>query len=74
MLTVYSKNNCMQCKMTKKFLKDKGVSFKEINVDEDLQGLNKLISLNLSSVPLVFNEREDIIAIGFQPHKLKEVI
>lgn len=74
MLKVYTKNNCMQCNMTKKFLKDKGVKFTEINVDDDLQGLNKLIELNLRSVPVVFNEREDVIAIGFQPHKLKEVI
>ncbi|ABF38174.1 Glutaredoxin [Streptococcus pyogenes MGAS10750] len=27
MITVYSKNNCMQCKMTKKFLEQHGANF-----------------------------------------------
>ncbi|TVX15250.1 NrdH-redoxin, partial [Streptococcus pneumoniae] len=33
MVTVYSKNNCVQCKMTKRFL-DNNVSYREINLDE----------------------------------------
>ena len=33
-ITLFSKNNCMQCKMTKKFLEQNGADFEEINVDE----------------------------------------
>ena len=32
MITIYSKPNCMQCEFSKKYLNDKGVEFKEINV------------------------------------------
>ena len=34
MVTVYSKNNCVQCKMTKRFLDSNNVAYHEINLDE----------------------------------------
>ena len=32
-ITLFSKNNCMQCKMTKKFLEKEGADFEEINIE-----------------------------------------
>ena len=32
-VVVYTKNNCMQCKMTKRFLSENGVEFEERNID-----------------------------------------
>ncbi|WP_330847390.1 glutaredoxin domain-containing protein, partial [Streptococcus suis] len=34
MVTIYSKNDCVQCKMSKKFLDQHSVDYKEINLDE----------------------------------------
>jgi hypothetical protein len=34
MITIYSKNDCVQCKMTKKFLDQHKVEYNEINLDE----------------------------------------
>ena len=34
MVTIYSKNNCVQCKMTKRFLDTNHVEYREINLDE----------------------------------------
>ena len=34
MVTVFSKNNCVQCKMTKRFLEQHNVNFVEHNIDE----------------------------------------
>ena len=34
MVTIYSKNNCVQCKMTKRFLDSNNVAYREINLDE----------------------------------------
>ena len=34
MVTVYSKNNCVQCKMTKRFLDSNNIAYREINLDE----------------------------------------
>jgi len=36
MVTVYSKNNCVQCKMTKRFLDSNNVAYREINLDAQL--------------------------------------
>ena len=34
MLTIYSKNNCPQCKMVKRWLDNKNVEYNEINIEE----------------------------------------
>lgn len=73
MINVYSKNNCIQCKQTKLWLKNHGVVFHEINVDEDLSALEYLISVNLRTLPVVFKD-DELIAMGFQPHKLETLL
>ena len=39
MVTVYSKTKCVQCEMTKEFLKQHNVEFEEINVEENEEAL-----------------------------------
>lgn len=73
MIKIYTKNNCMPCKMTKQWLKNNGVDFKEVNVEEDLEAFNKLVEMNLRTLPVVFKEYE-LIAMGFQPQNLKGLI
>ena len=43
MVTVYSKNNCMQCKMVKKWLSEHEIAFDEINIDEQPEIDEKVI-------------------------------
>ena len=61
-ITLFSKNNCMQCKMTKKFLEKEGADFEEINIDEQPEKIDYVKSLG------------DIVFSGFQPAKLKEIL
>lgn len=49
-ITLFSKNNCMQCKMTKKFLEKEGADFEEINIDEQPE---KSITLKASVLLLL---------------------
>lgn len=72
MITVYSKNNCMQCKMTKKFLEQNGASYQEINIDEKPEKVEYVKSLGFASAPVI--ESGDVVFSGFQPTKLKELI
>lgn len=72
MITVYSKNNCMQCKMTKKFLEQNGADFQEINIDEHPEKIDYVKSLGFSSAPVI--ESNELVFSGFQPAKLKEII
>ena len=44
MIKVYSKPDCMPCKMTKKYLTEHNIPFEDVNVEEDeaaLEGLKK---------------------------------
>lgn len=71
-ITVFTKNNCMPCKMTKKFLTENGVDFEEINIEEHPEKIEYVKSLGFSSAPVI--EAGDIVFSGFQPSKLKELI
>lgn len=73
MINIYTKNNCIQCKQTKLWLKNHSIGYHEINVDEDLSVLEYLISVDLRTLPVVFKD-DEVIAMGFQPHKLKELV
>lgn len=72
MVTVYSKNNCMQCRMVKKFLNDKGVEFTEINIDEQPDKIDYLKALNYSTVPVTFFGEQCFA--GFAPTEIRKVV
>lgn len=67
---VYSKNNCMQCKMTKKYLDEHQILYQEINIDEQPVARQKLVELGYRSVPVTFFK--DMVVAGFAPNKLKQ--
>lgn len=71
-ITIFSKNNCMQCKMTKKLLDKEGADYQEINIDERPEMIDYVKDLGFSAAPVV--KAGDIIFSGFQPAKLKEII
>lgn len=63
----------MPCKMTKNWIKNNNLNYKEFNVDDDLEAYNYLLTNNLRTLPVVFKDAE-LIAMGFQPHNLKELV
>lgn len=71
-ITVFSKNNCMQCKMTKKFLDQNGADFEEINIDEKPEKIEYVKNLGFSAAPVI--EAGNVVFSGFQPSKLKELV
>ncbi|HFH8586571.1 TPA: glutaredoxin-like protein NrdH [Streptococcus agalactiae] len=71
-ITVFSKNNCMQCKMTKKFLDQHGADFEEINIDEKPEKIEYVKNLGFSAAPVI--EAGNVVFSGFQPSKLKEFV
>ncbi|MGT2744974.1 glutaredoxin-like protein NrdH [Streptococcus phocae subsp. phocae] len=72
MITLYSKNNCMPCKMTKKFLEQHQADFQEINLDEHPEKIDHVRGLGFTSAPII--ESDDVVFSGFQPAKLKELL
>ncbi|MFZ2571421.1 MAG: glutaredoxin-like protein NrdH, partial [Streptococcus suis] len=67
MVTIYSKNDCVQCKMTKKFLDQYNVEYNEINLDEQPEFIDHVKGLGFSAAPVI--ETENDVFSGFQPGK-----
>ena len=71
-ITLFSKNNCMQCKMTKNFWKRKVlISKKSISMNNQKK-IDYVKSLGFTAAPVI--EAGDIVFSGFQPAKLKEIL
>lgn len=72
-ITLYTRNQCMQCKMTKRYLHSHHIDFHEINIDEQPQAIDQLRKQGFVSVPLLFIGEEAPI-VGFQPDALKKLV
>jgi len=72
MVTVYSTPTCPWCQKVKKYLDSNNIEYEDINVQEDLQGREDMISLsNQQSVPVI-NANGEVI-IGFDKEKLDKL-
>lgn len=65
MIKVYSKPNCKQCEFAKKYLRDKGVEFKEIDVLQDEEALTMLRDNGYAQMPVV--DIDGVKHTGFRP-------
>ncbi|MFK8242835.1 glutaredoxin domain-containing protein [Facklamia sp. 252] len=73
-ITVYTKDNCIQCYHTKKFLDDNEIPYSLINVTNDEAVKNDLKEHKFGSVPVVVPGSFDKAWAGFQPDRLKELV
>jgi glutaredoxin-like protein NrdH len=66
-ITVYTKNGCPQCDMTKNVLDGEEIDYVALNVDEDQEARSYVIeTLRLSSMPVVVIEGQEPFT-GFRP-------
>ena len=76
-ITVYSRSNCVQCSMTKKYLSNHNARFEEVNLEEDELALEAAKDLGYRSAPVVFvrypSGAESHWA-GFNPSRLKDFV
>ncbi|ABK60616.1 MULTISPECIES: glutaredoxin domain-containing protein [Clostridium] len=73
MVKVYSIPDCPWCVKVKKYLNSKNIEFEDINVQENVDGREEMISLtNQSSVPVI-NVDGNVI-IGFEKEKLDSLL
>ena len=66
MLTVYSKNNCPFCEKAKHLLTTKGIEFKTVMVDEDLEAREWLIGQGHRSAPQIYLGDDLFVEGGYQ--------
>ncbi|WP_165005359.1 MULTISPECIES: glutaredoxin-like protein NrdH [unclassified Enterococcus] len=68
---IFSKNNCMQCKMVKRFLADNQIEFEEVNIDEQPEAIDWLKAQGFQSVPVITSDAATVI--GFRPDQLRNL-
>lgn len=70
-ITLFSKNNCMQCKMTKRFLAENNINFEEVNIDNEPNALDWLKEQGFQSVPVITSDATTVV--GFRPDQLRQL-
>ena len=70
-IKLFSKNNCMQCKMAKRFLSENQIAFEEINIDNEPEALEFLKEQGFQSVTVITSDAQTII--GFRPDQLRQL-
>lgn len=68
MTTVYTKPNCVQCDMTKRYMDKNGIDYDTVDITENQDALDMILGMGFSSAPVVISG--DISFAGFQPDKI----
>jgi len=74
MLTVYSKNNCPNCVKLKNQLASWNVEYEEVNIEQDMHARNFVIEQGHRSVPVLYNNLENINTNDLTKEKLQQII
>lgn len=70
-VTVYEKNNCVQCESTKRWLKRAKVEFDTVNVEENPEAMQKILDMGFQAAPVVITDIGNWS--GFRISKLEEL-
>lgn len=70
-VTVYSKPACVQCNATYRALDGKGISYKAIDISEDLNALDVVKAMGYMQAPVVVTDNDHWS--GFRPDKIAAI-
>ena len=73
-ITVYTKSNCMQCEMTKRYMQDEEIEFGVVDIEKDETALKMLALHGYQSLPVVAVDGFDNSWSGFRPDKIDELV
>lgn len=72
---IYTTPTCKYCKEAKQFMDEKGVTYTEVDVSKDKEGLAKMLSLvGRASVPVIEVPEADYATVGFDRQKLAKAL
>ena len=72
MVTVYTKPSCVQCDQTKRFLDKSKIEYSTIDITEDQEAFEKILSLGFKAAPVVITDNDSWA--GFNPVKLAKLV
>ena len=70
-VTVYEKNNCVQCEATKRWLRKAKIEFDTVNLEETPQAMAKVQEMGFNSAPVVITDVDSWS--GFRISKLENL-
>lgn len=77
-ITVYTSNNCAYCGMVKQYLQLKGANYSEINIEEQPEHQEKMMSISgQSRVPVTVVTKADgtqDVSVGYNLAKLSSAL
>jgi mycoredoxin len=75
-ITLYSTSWCGDCRRTKQFLRERGLAFREVNVDEDPDAEDLVMRVNdgRRKVPTIEVDGRFFACSPFDPHLLAEAL
>lgn len=71
MTTLYVKPACVQCDMTKRYLDKNNINYETVDITENAEALEMVLSMGFASAPVVITENDSWA--GFQPDKLEQL-
>lgn len=73
MITLYSKQSCAPCVMTKRFLDHKGIAYEVRDIEENPDYMQEAYELSGMSIVPVIKSAMGVIT-GYQPQQLAQLI
>ena len=70
---IFTKNDCMPCKMTKRMFDKAGVEYQEINMEYNPSEREKVVKAGFVSAPVIEVDGE-FVASGFKPEIVQNII
>lgn len=71
-ITVYTKPSCVQCDQTKRFLDKSKIDYLTVDITENQEAFDKIISMGFKSAPVVITDNDSWA--GFNPSKLAKLV
>jgi len=65
MITVYSKNNCSNCDNAKNYFIKKNISFREINIDDDVDAREFILAQGHRTMPQIYMDGKIFVEGGW---------
>ncbi len=70
-ITIYTRNDCVQCHATKRAIESRGFTFELINLDLHPEAADDLRALGYRQLPVVVTDRESWS--GFRPDMINRL-
>ncbi|ELY5850866.1 glutaredoxin-like protein NrdH [Cronobacter turicensis] len=70
-ITIYTRNDCVQCHATKRALESRGIAFDTINLDEQPEAIDTLRTQGFRQLPVVMTDA--LSWSGFRPDMINRL-